>query len=249
MNRIKKFDDFYPINEEISFDDIKTRLSDFISRVKNIDSKTRKTLIRSFLVSLLLISPISNVLELVSNIGGGIGTETTEVLNNILDDRGFGKATEMKLSNNGWDFIKGHEGYSSKAYMLGDGMITIGWGHAEPASKSIFKKGEVISKDKALDLLKIDLKTAADGVRRIFRDWESKGIDVPVTQDMFDALVSIAFNTGVSSLRNSDLIQDLKKKDYESVGKKIKLFRVSKKYPGLKIRRSEESKKFLSFKK
>jgi lysozyme len=249
MNRIKKFDDFYPINEEISFDDIKARVSDFVTRVKNIDSKTRKTLIRSFLVSLLLISPISNVLELVSNIGGGIGSETTEVLNNILDDRGFGKATEMKLSDSGWDFIKGHEGYSAKAYMLGDGMITIGWGHAEPASKSTFKKGEVISRDKAHDLLKIDLKTAADGVRRIFRDWESKDINVPITQDMFDALVSIAFNTGVSSLRNSDLIQDLKKKDYESAGKKIKLFRVSKKYPGLKIRRSEESKKFLSFKK
>ena len=63
---------------------------------------------------------------------------------------------------------------------------------------------------------------------------------------MFDALVSIAFNTGVGGLRRSELMQDLKKGDHEVAGEKIKTFRVSKKFPGLYDRREKESQMFLA---
>jgi len=95
-------------------------------------------------------------------------------------------------------------------------------------------------------LLKKDLQVAADGVRRMFNDWEKEGIKVPVTQSMFDTLVSLAFNAGVSGLRNSEVAQNLKKSNYKAAGDSIKEFRVSKKFPGLSIRREKESEMFLS---
>lgn len=63
---------------------------------------------------------------------------------------------------------------------------------------------------------------------------------------MYDALVSIAYNTGVGGLRKSDAIKHLKKGDYMKAGKSIKHLRISKKYPGLAVRREKESEMFLS---
>jgi lysozyme len=95
-------------------------------------------------------------------------------------------------------------------------------------------------------MLKEDLKKTADGVRKIFKEWEQQGINIEINQDMFDALVSIAYNSGIGSLRNSDFIQDIKKGDFKSAGEKIKMFKVSKNFPGLEIRRQKESQMFLA---
>ena len=133
-----------------------------------------------------------------------------------------------------------------KAYKIGDGKITVGWGHAEPVGRSKFKVGQEITPGEASELLKMDLTTASDGVRRIFKEWEEKGIDVKINQDMFDALVSICFNTGAGGLRRSDMIQHIKSGDYEEAGEKIKTLSVSKKFPGLANRREKESKMFLA---
>ena len=92
----------------------------------------------------------------------------------------------------------------------------------------------------------MDLTNYSDGVRKIFKDWEEKGLDVKINQDMFDALVSIAFNTGINGLRKSMMIQDIKKGKFEEAGEKIKTLRVSKKFPGLTNRREKESKMFLA---
>jgi lysozyme len=133
-----------------------------------------------------------------------------------------------------------------KAYKLGDGKITVGWGHAESVRKSKFKVGQKITTSDADELLKMDLTNASDGVRKIFREWEEKGLDVKINQDMFDALVSISFNTGIGGLRKSMMIQDIKKGKFEEAGEKIKTLNVSKKFPGLQDRREKESEMFLA---
>jgi lysozyme len=112
--------------------------------------------------------------------------------------------------------------------MIGDGMITVGWGHAEPVSKSKFKVGQVITKEEATKLLKEDLKTAADGVRKIFKQWEDDGIERKITQDQFDALVSMCFNMGIGGLRRSEVISLIKKGNYEGAGERIKTQSVRK---------------------
>ena len=127
--------------------------------------------------------------------------------------------------------------------------------HTANSNKSIAQARDVMKlsfeyggflQEQADKFLEKDLKEAADGVRRMFKDWEKKDIVVPITQGMFDVLVSIAFNAGVGGLRGSKIIKHLKKGDYSSAGDSIKKFGVSKKFRGLSIRRDDESKMFLA---
>jgi GH24 family phage-related lysozyme (muramidase) len=140
--------------------------------------------------------------ELISN------PELKEVIKDKLEDSPFKDATTLKLSQDGWNQIKAEEGDPKnpgepvlKAYRLGDGKITVGWGHAEPVKISKYRNGQVITKEQAKKLLQEDLRESADGVRRIFKEWKDKGIERKITQDQFDALVSMCLNLGVSGLR------------------------------------------------
>jgi GH24 family phage-related lysozyme (muramidase) len=159
----------------------------------------------------------------------------------------FKDPTEMRVSSEGRKHIKSHEGLKLTAYRLGDGMITIGYGHAEPASKSKYKKGQTITKEEADTIFNDDLTKIADGVRRIFSDWKQKGIERRLTQGQFDALVSLAYNMGVVGLRRTDLIQKIKDGDLDEAGEIIKTTKINdKKFPGLRKRRSKESEMFTS---
>ncbi|MFW6233667.1 MAG: lysozyme [Nanoarchaeota archaeon] len=151
----------------------------------------------------------------------------------------------VKTSDDGIELIKGHEKLVLTAYALGDGMITIGYGHANPIESSPYKVGDKITKSEAYRLFKNDLKRKEDGVRRILLEWEKDGIDVKITQSMFDAMVSMAFNMGLGGLRRSEFIQYVKNQDYEVASELIKSTRINPRFPGLKIRRSDESELFL----
>jgi lysozyme len=160
--------------------------------------------------------------------------------------------TEMKLSQEGWDHIKWEEGDTKKkgepvlkGYKLKDGRITIGWGHAEPIRTSKFKVGQVITREKAQELLKEDMKIAADGVRRMFKQWKEQGIDVRITQKQFDVLVSIAFNAGVTGLRKSEIVKHLKQGDIQKAGEVIQDTLVGD-WSGLKVRREREKEMWFS---
>jgi len=164
----------------------------------------------------------------------------------------------MRLSQKGWDYIKYEEGSIKQkgkpvltAYSIGDGMVTIGWGHAEKTKKSNIKVGDKITYDQAYEYLKQDLTVSANGVRRILKRFEDKGIDVKLSQDQFDVLVSLAYNSGVGALNRSSVIRHIKNGDLEKAGRKIENWRLKnrKKFPGLVKRRKLESEKFLSYKK
>lgn len=257
----------YSINEGA---DIKSIWNKAIDKIKNLSEEAKRKVIRYVLVSLLAFNTVANVYNLVK--GSNADSETKEIATSILsekdliktdsitkanaiklEDSKWKRGYEFTLSQKGWDHIKMEEGDPRhpgepvlKAYKIGDGKITVGWGHAEPVGRSKFKVGQEITPGEASELLKMDLTTASDGVRRIFKEWEEKGIDVKINQDMFDALVSICFNTGIGGLRKSDMIQHIKSGDYEEAGEKIKTLSVSKKFPGLANRREKESKMFLA---
>jgi len=246
------------INESIG-DNIVQYLRSVFKRIKNLSIDKKKTLLIYALSSLLMFSNSDKILsvinsdifiknELVSN------PELKEVIKDKLEDSPFKDATTLKVSQDGWNQIKAEEGDPKnpgepvlKAYRLGDGKITVGWGHAEPVKTSKYKVGDKISREEAKDLLKEDLKAAADGVRRIFKEWKDEGIERRITQDQFNALVSMAYNMGVGGLRRSDVIQHIKKGDYKTAGESIKKQSLSKKFGGLKIRRQRESNLFLSY--
>ena len=251
----------YSINEGA---DIKSIWDKAVDKIKNLSEEAKRKVIRYVLVSLLAFNTVANVYNLVK--GSNADSETKEIATSILSEKDVAKEDSIKLedakwkkgyeftlSQKGWDHIRMEEGDPRhpgepvlKAYKIGDGKITVGWGHAEPVGRSKFKVGQEITHGEASELLKMDLTTASDGVRRIFKEWEEKGINVKINQDMFDALVSICFNTGIGGLRRSDMIQNIKSGDYEEAGEKIKTLSVSKKFPGLANRREKESKMFLA---
>jgi lysozyme len=175
-----------------------------------------------------------------------------EIVNNILTEsssRYFDGST-MNVSKNFWKLIMEEEGDPKKringikqpvlvAYKDSVGVLTIGYGH----TGSDVKPGLKISSKKAMDLLKKDVKTASDCVRRIMLEWKSKKIkSYLITQGQFDALVSLVFNAGCESVRTSEFIKKLKYRKYRDAGLLIKSFKSG----GLTTRREKESKLFMA---
>ncbi|MGN0482979.1 MAG: lysozyme [Lachnospiraceae bacterium] len=97
----------------------------------------------------------------------------------------------MHTSDNGVEFIISLEGISLKAYKLsGETYYTIGVGHYGPDVKA----GQTITRQKAVSLLKKDLKRFETAVQNTVTD-------IKLTQNRFDALVSYTFNRGEGGLR------------------------------------------------
>jgi lysozyme len=100
----------------------------------------------------------------------------------------------MNISQRGIDLIKSFEGCKLQAYKDAVGVTTIGYGSTEGVTM-----GDTITQDEAENLLKED-------VRR-FEDCVNAYVDVPITQNQFDALVCFAFNVGCNALKNSTLLR------------------------------------------
>jgi len=129
-----------------------------------------------------------------------------------------------------------------KAYKLGDGMITVGWGHAERINKSKFKPGQEITREKAEELLAADIAEAERGLNKILDDWKENNINVEISQSMYDAMTSMIFNMGIGNFRKSEFIQLVKQGKYDEAAERILTTNVT--YPGHVFRRQKESDLF-----
>lgn len=104
----------------------------------------------------------------------------------------------MKTSDKGIKFIINEEGgIRLKAYRCQAGILTIGVGHT---GKDV-KEGMEITEEKAIELLKLDL--------RRFEDVVNKNINVTLKQHEFDALISLAFNIGCAAFSNSTVVKKI----------------------------------------
>jgi lysozyme len=243
--RVKKIIEYIDLSVNESLD-IKSIWSNTLNKIKGLSQESKRKVVKYAVLSLLSFNTITNVVQIINS--SSTPDDIKQIATEVVEEKEekYKAGYDFTLSQEGWDHIKDHEKLKLKAYKIGDGMVTIGYGHAERVGKSKYNVGDVISEEEANKLLKEDLKEAADGVRRMFRDWESEGVNVPITQSMFDALVSIAFNTGVGGLRRSDMVEKLKAGNYQEAGDRIKTLKVSKKFPGLAKRREVESKMFLA---
>lgn len=111
----------------------------------------------------------------------------------------------MRTSDSGLEFIRHHEGLETKAYPdpgSDDGHPwTIGVGHTRGV-----KKGDTCTIEQAMEWLREDVRDAEAAVLRL--------VDVPLSQDQFDALVSFVFNVGAGALEKSTLLRMLNSMDY-----------------------------------
>lgn len=139
----------------------------------------------------------------------------------------------MKISKNGLNMIKKFEGCKLTSYICAGGVPTIGFGHTNGV-----RLGQTISMKKAEEYLKEDLVKFENGVENC--------VKVPMSQNMFDALVSFAFNVGNGALKTSTLLKKLNSKDYEGASEEFLKWNKAggKVLTGLVNRRKEERKLF-----
>ena len=90
----------------------------------------------------------------------------------------------MRISQQGVDLIKRHEGLRMEAYRDPAGVITIGYGHTRTA-----RIGCTVTIAEAEALLCADLDHFEAGVAGL--------VTRPIKQSQFDALVCFAFNVGL----------------------------------------------------
>ena len=145
----------------------------------------------------------------------------------------------MKISSLGLELIKEFEGFSANAYLCPAKIPTIGYGNTFYSDGRKVKLGEQISKTDALELLeKIANKDFAD---KIF-----PAIKVPVTQNQFDAMVSLAYNIGTGSFLKSTLLKKVNAGDFIGASEEFLKWNKSggKELLGLTRRRKREQDLF-----
>lgn len=154
----------------------------------------------------------------------------------------------MKISKQGLKKLMEYEGFVPKAYKDPVGYLTIGVGHMltkEELSSGKIKIGCTYHKwndgldDKQARAL---LDQDADIAETAVNDF----VEVPLTQEQFDSLVSFVFNVGVGAFQRSTLLRVLNSKNYHAAGDQFNrwVYAGGKKIKGLINRRKKESEVF-----
>lgn len=135
----------------------------------------------------------------------------------------------MRTSENGLALIRQAEGLRLRAYKCPAGVWTIGFG-----TTAGVKEGQVITKERAEELLRDDVKRFEDQVLRL--------VKVQLTQGQLDALVSFTYNLGAANLGNSTLLRLLNAGDYKGAAAQFDRWTKAggKELPGLVKRRAAE---------
>lgn len=226
-------------NEELIIESLNLR--PLLDKLKNTFNK--KTIAHLIIGSLLTVMATNQVLDFIES-RNDLSEEDKTILSDTISK--YKDPITMKLSHAGWEHIKKEEGLRLKVYKIGDGMVTVGYGHAERIGKSKLRVGQKITQEQAMQYLIKDVNTAAQGVKRMFKQWKEEGVDIQVTQNQYDVLVSMAYNMGVSKLRRTKFVQHLKNKDFEKAAHQIKVTGVNDRFPGLAKRRLKEFDLFIN---
>jgi lysozyme len=113
----------------------------------------------------------------------------------------------MNVSQRGLDLLKSFEGLRLHAYDDGTGTWTIGHGLTfYPDSGRKVQQGDEIDAEAAEELFAAAVGDFAADVGRL--------VHVPLSQQQFDALTSLAYNIGTGALEKSTLLQKLNAGDY-----------------------------------
>lgn len=163
---------------------------------------------------------------------GVVGSKTFEAL-------ATNKKQSNNLSDNGMKLLEQFEGLRLEAYLDSAGIATIGYGTIKYPDGSKVKKGDKITKDQAKQYKLHDLKE--------FENTVNTSVTVPLTQNQYDALVSLAYNIGSSAFKNSTLLKKLNSGDYKGSTEQFLVWNKvnSKKVQGLVNRREAERNLFL----
>lgn len=105
----------------------------------------------------------------------------------------------MVITNKLKELVKEFEGCSLKAYKCPAGIWTIGYGNTQYENGKAVKEGEVITLERAEQLLEIILIKFIQQVGELVKS--------NINQNQRDALTDFAYNCGVGNLRSSTLLK------------------------------------------
>lgn len=110
------------------------------------------------------------------------------------------------ISEIGLKLIAQFEGCYLQAYLCPTNVWTIGIGTTVYPSNTKVKKGDVCTAEQAKTYFTHDLKQ--------FEKTVNDAVEVDLTQNQFDALVSLTYNIGSTAFKNSTLLKKLNAKDF-----------------------------------
>lgn len=141
----------------------------------------------------------------------------------------------MRISEKGLNLIKAFEGLRLEAYLCPAKVWTIGYGHTGKVEGLKIKKGLMISRRQANELLIDDLEKFEKKVSKYNKKYAW-------TQSEFDSMVSFAFNVG-----SIDQLTALGTRSKKVIADKLPLYNKASGKPltGLTRRRNEERVLFL----
>lgn len=258
-------DEINRIKEKISNFSIKKSLLKWIKNTQNKTKEERIKILSKILISLMTIVNISPFISMVKSETGLDLTEVIEMETKKDDKKVIAKSIQslkvptIKYNKTGnrpveyldilVDFLKYEEGSINKdsspvltAYKLGDGMVTIGYGHAERIqdTKMVPNKTK-ITYDEAIDLLLEDIKEAQKQVD-YYLDKFIKDKDIKLTPGQYTAIISMTYNMGIGNMIKSDFFKAIIKGNFKLASSLITKTNVT--YPGHVHRRDKEKQIF-----
>lgn len=153
-----------------------------------------------------------------------------------LDTRKKVAVAVLAVSAAGITSIKHDEGEVRRVYLDPVKIPTVCVGHTSTVTRK--DVGRVFRPEQCTELLRKDLQAAERAVKR--------SVQVPITQEQYDALVSFTFNVGSTNFRKSTLLRKLNAGDCWGAGAEFPKWKYARgqELPGLVARRAKERATF-----
>ena len=148
----------------------------------------------------------------------------------------------MEISKQGIELIAEFEGFRSKPYLCPAGVPTIGYGTTwYPNGSHVKMSDKAISREEALTILKYQ-------VDRSYGASVDRYVQVDLTQNQYDALVSFTYNLGAGNLKSSTLLKKVNQKKFARASREFLKWDKAggRRLKGLTRRRKAESELFLA---
>ena len=187
------------------------------------------------------------IFDYLRKLSGGVLTQAQVIATDKLLSIDFdavknmlGIPESMSVSNKGVDLICEFEGKRLAAYDDGVGVWTIGFGTIKYPNGVRVKKGDTCTLEQAKEYMRHDLIE--------FEHTVNSSVKVPLNQNQFDALVSLAYNIGSNAFKSSTLVKKVNTGDYRGASDQFNVWinAGGKRMQGLVNRRDKEKLLFLS---
>ena len=145
----------------------------------------------------------------------------------------------MRMSSDGIELLKEHEGVRKEVYLDPIGLPTGGVGHLLKGDEiQRFPVGTQLSDEQIDEWLRQDIREAEEAVEQL--------VKVELNQSQFDALVSFVFNVGSGNFQKSQLLRLINSDRFDLAAQQFGrwVFAGGRRFRGLERRRADEAELF-----